>query len=146
MTGASPGPFFDSPDSTRPLHPWPMGRRDEESPVSTAGEKAYFSPYSSNYTSPVSAVDQVQVIGREWPTDRKGSPAQTSREWPMDRKGSFGDHRAANLRSRSREKKPENEGDRIEMQNVAPVLLHPGHGRGGSLGLTEEDARRGNAV
>jgi hypothetical protein len=48
-------------------------------------------------------------------------------------------------RSRSREKK-EVVGDQFEMQNVAPVLMHPGHGRGCSLGLTEEDAKRGAAM
>jgi hypothetical protein len=129
-------PVFDSPQSQRPLFPdrsWGAGIRDTESPQSNPGEKAYFSPYSSHYSSPVSASEQIQVVGREWPIDRKGSVG-----------GGTGLGRVP-ARSRSREKK-EREGDRIEMQNVAPVLLHPGHGRGGSLGLTADDAKNGDAL
>lgn len=48
-------PFFDSPASQRPFAkaPWGGGDNYEVSPV----EKVYFSPYASQYTSPVSAVD-----------------------------------------------------------------------------------------
>ena len=126
--------FHDSPASQRPLvrgHLWgqPSSAVQEESPASAFGEKAYFSPYSSQYSSPVSAYDQVQPVGREW---------------PMDRKGSIGGTIAGLGRSKSMEKRPieEEEGDRIEMQdvppiqnvtpmqNAAPVLLHPMNGRG----------------
>ena len=99
--------------------------------MSAVGEKAYFSPYSSNYSSPVSASEQAQ--------------AAAAREWPRDRKGSF----TGLGRSRSRDKVEREEGDRIEMQNVPPVLLHPGHGRGAAPylpGLSEEDVRRGNGM
>jgi hypothetical protein len=151
--------YFDSPASTRPLHSWavaPAGALDE-TPIADPGEKAYFSPYTSNYNSPVSATDQTQVYSREWPIDRKGSsyaPSPmsavddiklTNREWPIDRKGSFSkptDPSRYPNRSRSRD----NYGDRIEMQNVAPVLMHPGHGRGDSIALTEDDMRRGDAL
>ncbi|TVY84303.1 hypothetical protein LSUE1_G002728, partial [Lachnellula suecica] len=129
----SAGGFFDSPQSTRPLvssRPWAPGQKEEESPMSAVGEKVYFSPYSSNYSSPVSASEAAQ--------------AQSSQQWPQDRKGSL----TGLGRSRSRD--TEEEGDRIEMQNVAPVLLHPGHGRGGGApylpGLSEEDVKRGNAM
>lgn len=94
------------------------------------GEKVYFSPYSSQYNSPVDANDQFQHIG-------------PGRDWPIDRKGSVGG--SSGVRSRSREKR-EPLGDRIEMQNVAPVLLHPGNGRGRPITLTEEDAKNGHAV
>ncbi|KAH9205784.1 hypothetical protein DL95DRAFT_528666 [Leptodontidium sp. 2 PMI_412] len=124
----SPGGFFDSPQSQRPLvstQPWARGGQDEESPASAMGEKVYFSPYSSQYSSPVDANDQFQNIG-------------SSRDWPIDRKGSSAG--SSGVRSRSREKR-----ETIEMQNVAPVLLHPGHGRGAGP-LTDEDVRRGNAL
>lgn len=138
----SGGHFFDSPLSQRPLvsnMAWgnPV-RREDESPA----EKVYFSPYTSQYNSPVSATDQIQVIGQQWPLDRKGSLGESSR---------FG---AGKLRQRSRSPKREKQEiqDHFELQNVAPVLQHPGHGRHGSntstrsLPLTEEDYRRGNAV
>ena len=158
VTAPSPGGFFDSPMSTRPLvQPWGSRFTEEETPISGPGEKAFFSPYSSIYGSPVSAADHVQVMNREWPMDRKGS---VNKEWPVDRKGSIGhnDIRRELSRSRSKDDKDrkEKEGDRIELQNVAPVhnvaqapvcvLKHPGHGRGASKALTEDDARRGAAM
>lgn len=99
--------------------------------MSAVGEKAYFSPYSSNYSSPVSASDQAQ--------------AAAAREWPKEGKGSF----SGLGRSRGGDEADREEGDRIEMQNVPPVLLHPGHGRGAAPylpGLGEEDMRKGNAM
>jgi hypothetical protein len=147
------GAFYDSPQSQRPLVsnvPWRAGRRDDETPVSAVDEKAYFSPYSSQYGSPVSATDPIQVFGQQWPMDRKVSPGGSS---------AFGSFQG---RSRSTEKR-EPKGDNFELQNVAPVcvLKHPGNGRQGSLGsqgsqrsqrsqysvsLTEEDHRRGSAL
>jgi len=137
--------FHDSPASQRPLvrgHQWgqPGSAVQEESPASAFGEKAYFSPYSSQYSSPVSAHDQMHPLGREW---------------PLDRKGSIGGTIAGLGRSRSTEKRPIDEegGDRIEMQNVAPmqnaapVLLHPGNGRGRPPpNFSAEDSRRGNVI
>lgn len=76
------------------------------------GEKT-FSPYTSNYSSPVSAHDNIQVAGREWPSERPGNFVNV----PTLGMGL--------QRTRSGER----EGDKIEMQNVAPVLLHPGLGR-----------------
>jgi hypothetical protein len=119
-------PFFDSPQSQRPLNrSWGQAL----SPESPPAEKVYFSPYSSNYNSPVSAVE---------------GPSQAA-TWSMDKKVPIGE-----------DQEP---GERIEMVGVgekgkqsiwqappAPVLQTPGHGRGGSLGLTEEDARRGHAL
>jgi hypothetical protein len=131
--------FFDSPDSQRPLNPPWAAKVEDESPVSAFGEKAYFSPYSSQYSSPISATDHLPVA-MEWPIDRKGSlgGGRTSGRSMSGRNGSG----RMQSRSRSREKK----GDQFEMQDVAPVLLHPGHGRAGSVGLTEEDAKRGAAL
>lgn len=147
--GATDGAFFDSPDSQRPLHPWSPRPGDEESPVSTFGEKAYFSPYTSNYSSPVSAHDQIPSIGKEWPVERKTDihgPIDVERDWPIDRKSSVASG-SGRIRSRSREnREKERDGGQFEMQNVAPLLMHPGHGRRGSIGLTEEDAKRGAAL
>jgi hypothetical protein len=141
----SGGVFFDSPLSQRPLvsnMAWgnPV-RREDESPA----EKVYFSPYTSQYNSPVSATDQIQMIGQQWPMDRKGSTGEMSR---------FGSG-TAKVRQRSRSPRREKQENHFELQNVAPVLHHPGHGRQGSnnsnhsarsLGLTEEDHKRGDAV
>lgn len=141
----SAGGFFDSPASTRPLvsqRAWPVPQQQqqqqqddrimyEESPLSAVGEKAYFSPYSSNYSSPVSATDALQ--------------ANVMGNWPQDRKGSLGAGSALG-RNRSIDRvERESEGDRIELRNVAPVLLHPGNGRGQPAGLYSDDARRGGS-
>ena len=114
--------YYDSPQSAfsqKPLFSsasWNKGAVQDDS--SPGGEKV-FSPYTSHYSSPVSATDQVQVVGREW---------------PMDRAGTFGQALGQpTVRSRSREKR--DNVDRIEMQNVAPVLLHPGNGRPGGANV-----------
>ncbi|KAE8451890.1 hypothetical protein EG329_002731 [Mollisiaceae sp. DMI_Dod_QoI] len=176
----SSAPFFDSPQSQRPLFTNAWGQMGtDDSPVSghpglspevgrgdgPGFEKAYFSPYSSTYTSPVSATD--------------GPGAKKGEQWPRDKKV-----------------EPENDGERIEMGAVAnagtgeypfpadrkdpdfgmsggggwtapqaPILSHPGNGRGQVLpghqqqhqqqqqnsqaqarGLTADDARKGNAL
>ncbi|KAL2068250.1 hypothetical protein VTL71DRAFT_16348 [Oculimacula yallundae] len=143
-TGSSPGGFFDSPQSQRPLvsaSPW--ARREDESPASAMAEKVYFSPYSSQYNSPVDANDQIQTIGREWPIDRKGSVGGSSGV------GGF-PSRSRSREKRDRDRDMESIGDRIELQNVAPfqhaapVLLHPGNGRGRALG--DQDVRNGNVI
>lgn len=86
------------------------------------GQEKGFSPYSSHYSSPVSATDQVQVVGREWPMapghERYAMAGATALSKPPSRS-----------RSREKKEKMEVETERIEMQNVAPVLLHPGPGR-----------------
>ncbi|CZT07617.1 hypothetical protein WAI453_005115 [Rhynchosporium graminicola] len=141
--GESPGGFSHTPQSQRPLvsaAPW--ARREDESPASAMGEKVYFSPYTSQYNSPVDVNDQFQTIGREWPVDRKGSVGGST--------GVGGQHSS---RSRSREKRDrdmENIGDRIELQdvapvqNAAPVLLHPGHERGRSS--HDQDVKNSNVI
>lgn len=145
--GASP--FLDSPDSQRPLHAWSARPGQDDSPASGMGEKVYFSPYMSNYSSPVSAHDAIPPLGNgAWPVERKTDIGQgageAGRDWMADRKGSVA---SVEGKVRSREKGGQGwDGEQFEMQDVAPVLMHPGHGRGGSVGLTEEDARRGEAL
>jgi hypothetical protein len=125
----SAGGFYDSPQSQRHLfqgHAWGFpGAGEDESPASAMGEKIHFSPYSSQYSSPVSANEQAQVVSREWPLYRQGSGSGSP---------------SGPARSRG----VETEGDRIEMHNVAPVLLHPRNGRG--VALTSPDPRGGHAI
>lgn len=108
--------FFDSPQSAKPLFndaSWGRGVGDEESPASAyPGQEKGFSPYSSQYSSPVSAHDHIH----------------TAKHWPMANQGGIAALGKPTVRNRSRERK-EFDGDRIEMQSVAPVLLHPGNGR-----------------
>jgi hypothetical protein len=123
--GMSSGPFFDSPASQRPLTQQ-LSWDHSLSPESPQPEKAYFSPYSSNYNSPVSAVEHPSLAGT-WHTDKKVPVAE--------------------------DQEP---GERIEMVGVGkqsewqtpqvPVLNAPRHGRSGSQGMTEEDARKGFAL
>jgi hypothetical protein len=71
MSGGGGQVFHDSPASQRPLvssHPWgPHSAREDESPASAMGDKAYFSPYSSQWSSPVSALDQINVKAQDTP-------------------------------------------------------------------------------
>ncbi|KAH8821720.1 hypothetical protein F5884DRAFT_100479 [Xylogone sp. PMI_703] len=131
----SAGGFFDSPQSQQPLHhgrPWAERHIEDESPASAMGEKAYFSPYTSQYSSPISAQDMVQGM-QDWPIDRKGS---ISGYGDRDRK----------------EPEPEPFGERIELQEVKhasppPVLVQPGPGRTFlRTALGEEDVKRGDAI
>lgn len=153
MGGFDGGPgFHDSPVSQRPLmrsgtngwgEPNSAISNQTETPISATDNKTYFSPYSSQYSSPISALDQTHVQGREWPPMRQGSIGLNGLEERLER-------------SKSTEKRffpdDDDHGDRIELQNVAPVLLHPGHGRNSppgrqSLpGLNEDDVKRGNAI
>ena len=159
MGSTSHHAFFDSSDSQHPIHPWGARPADDESPVArfespvtTFGEKAYFTPYTSNYSSPVMEQDGIPSIGNVWPVERKTdihSPTE-GREWTsLDRKSSVASG-SGKSSSRSRDAKEKvRSGGQFETQNVAPILMHPGHGRGGSttsISLTEEDARRGAAL
>lgn len=118
------GAFFDSPQSQKPFaSAW---GHETDSPESANVEKVYFSPYHSHHTSPVTP-----IVGPSKPT-----------EWPKDKKVPL----------------QEEEGERIEMvgvgpqnpgswqNNPAPLLSHPGNGRGAPTGLTAEDARLGYAL
>ncbi|QSZ30911.1 hypothetical protein DSL72_000469 [Monilinia vaccinii-corymbosi] len=165
MTSGSGG-FFDSPNSQKPLQPNYWGQQQphggnftgpaikspvEDSPINPMGESVHFSPYSSQYSSPATA--STDANGRS----PNGDP------WPMDRKSSFGPGGGSmaeklKARERARRKKEEagmHQRDQIELQNMqsvqgvqnqnpAPVLGHPGYGRGtgGPRGMTSDDAKR----
>jgi hypothetical protein len=107
--------------------PWAMNSIIEvDSPVNVmpCGEKVYFSPYSSQYTSPVSASEALLINTQEWPGDNKSASATSGRKasWTWERDLKIG---------------PENGDDgivreQIELQNVVPqpvLLHHPGNGR-----------------
>ena len=90
-------------------------------------DRAYFSPYSSVFGSPLSP----------------GGPSHAAAPWPRD----------SDQKTPAADEGEE--GERIEMMgvdvggwqgNVAPVLQHPGKGRAALRGLTEEDAKRGYAL
>ncbi|KAK6858523.1 hypothetical protein PG990_014165 [Apiospora arundinis] len=87
-TGAG-GEMFETPVSQRPLRNWdgsPVSQRPlrawDESPISAATEHTYpgryFSPYSSQFTSPVSGVNQPAIVvsagghhhGGGWPVEK----------------------------------------------------------------------------
>jgi hypothetical protein len=111
--GKPPGsPFFDSPQSQRPLRralSW-----DQGSPESQI-EKAYFSPYSSQYTSPVSALEGPSHAG-PWPMDNKGLGLAVEDTHPRD------EIEMSNIDS----KDPRGPG---WQGTPPPVLQHPGNGR-----------------
>lgn len=96
--GSSGGDMFETPVSQRPLRGW------DESPVSAGPDPTldrplprYFSPYSSQYNSPVSATDATtSAAGNQWPTipnqrleqiiqgqsPAHGSPPPAFTQWP----------------------------------------------------------------
>lgn len=177
----SQGPFFDSPQSQKPLFTNAWGQViSDDSPVSAhpglspdthrgGFEPAYFSPYSSTYASPVSATDAPGAKKvDQWPKDKKvepedegeriemgavGAGAEPEHQFPNDKKdpASFG----ISPMARESWTAPQ-----------APILSHPGKGRGQELpsqgspsrqssqsqsqshtgGLTEDDARKGHAL
>ncbi|EFY95098.1 hypothetical protein X797_010358 [Metarhizium robertsii] len=173
--GQAPAPqsfrgYDDTPVSQRPLrgHGWddtPVSRQGsrgwDDSPVNANGEKPlprYFSPYSSQYNSPVSARDGQAM---PWPQGALppnqhagvaagGEASGERRSAVSDDKGkarveAYEMHLVDTSESSSSRSQPPR--DRSE----APVLNHPGYGRDGNvpapqLAVTDHDARRGNVV
>ncbi|KAI1776296.1 hypothetical protein F4818DRAFT_413609 [Hypoxylon cercidicola] len=141
--GGGNGEMFETPVSQKPLRGW------EDSPVSAATQTTfppYFSPYASQYNSPVSAAEGPSHHHMAWPAEKAQnigvavSPdrevAASSPPWD-DRKG---------------KEKVVDAGDGYELQegvnsaggygfpippppplptHQAPVLNHPGYGRHG---------------
>jgi len=168
------GQFFDSPQSQRPLFTNAWGQIIDDSPVSghpgmspdTARgepgghfEKAYFSPYSSTYTSPVSATDGPGIKRGEWPRDKKVEPEDERGE--RIEMGAVPPSGVGEYPFPADNKDPNDFGiTPVVGQGAwtapqAPILSHPGNGRGQGLpgqqaqmrgGLTEDDVRKGNAL
>ncbi len=136
--GGAGGEMFETPISQRPLRGW------EDSPVSAATERSYpqyFSPYTSQYNSPVSAAEAVP-----------GSVA-----WPAEKTRNIGvalspDHEGSTAWGDAKGKERAGaDGDGYELQegihsgggghqypyvpppppHQAPTLNHPGYGRRG---------------
>lgn len=154
----------DTPVSQRPLRGW------DDSPMTASTDRAfprYFSPYSSQYNSPVSAQD---APNRFWPHAAL-SPSQQVHDAGL---ALGGDDAAGQWTSpsSSAEGKGKAREEAYEMHAVEspqsglssgvvvrhgrlpqaqpPVLGHPGFGRRGNgapapRGLTEQDARNGDA-
>lgn len=146
----------ETPISQRPLRNW------DDSPVTINTEKnfpRYFSPYSSQFNSPISATD---VNHMPWPEPVLGSP-RSPREIGM----ALGS--AIDISSGSNERWPSSADDKgkmkdesYEMQYVdsagsgiaanrppihveAPILGHPGYGRNSDSPPRQYDVN-GNAV
>lgn len=152
-TPAGAGEMFETPVSQRPLRGW------DESPISVTTDATYpryFSPYNSQYNSPVSAVEGPKK--HLWPTaDTQNigvalSPDgdQSHHSW-TDRKGK--DKVQESRESYELQEGVNNGGGLNEYvpppPPQAPVLGHPGYGRHGpspQRSLTEEDFRSGRAV
>lgn len=159
----------DTPVSQRPLRGW------DDSPMTASTDRAfprYFSPYSSQYNSPVSAHD---APNRPWPHAALSPlPCQQTHEVGLVLGGDDDDAAAAGQWASPSVSPSEGKGkareEAYEMHAVEspqggpstlpghgrmpqaqpPMLGHPGFGRrGGSLpaprGLTEQDARNGDA-
>lgn len=141
----------DTPVSQRPLRGW------DDSPMTVSTENAYpryFSPYSSQYTSPVSARDSpstrmpltalgiTQDIGVAL---GDGPGAQSTALWSGGRQEAYEMHHVDSAgSSRTRE-------DAGITRVEAPVLCHPGFGRASNsprrqYALSEADVRSGTAI
>lgn len=138
-------PFFDSPQSQRPFaNAW---GHDDISPASATVEKAYFSPFTSQYTSPISAVDG-PTYPQEWPRDSKRVMTPDSQyhvpNWPRDgKRGSL----VVGMHTEGIEMKDvRNQDSKNWPPNPTPLLSHPGPGRVAPGGLSDEDVKKGFAV
>lgn len=161
------GEMFETPTSQRPLRGWdetPVSQRPlrgwDESPVSAATDHAYpqyYSPYSSQYNSPVSAAEVPRQM--PWPIEKAqsiGVALSPDREQSEDH---WGDRKGKDKAAREREEYELQEGVNSgggfghgyvppPPPSKAPVLGHPGYGRSPprSVDLTEDDFASGRAI
>ncbi|KAH6987505.1 hypothetical protein BKA56DRAFT_669150 [Ilyonectria sp. MPI-CAGE-AT-0026] len=151
-----------TPLSQRPLRGW------DDSPMSaTTTEKTYpryFSPYSSQYNSPVSAQDGGPSM--QWPgaTHASHSPsagfalnAELSNRWDPNhadayrRQGSAEAYEMQDVDGSGGASFKDRMQARHEMQQEPPVLAHPGYGRSENspprrYPVAEDDSRVGSAA
>lgn len=158
----------DTPVSQQPLRGWddtPVSQQAargwDDSPMTANSDKPfprYFSPYSSQYNSPVSAQEGQAM---QWPqaalphthhigvaTTAEGSHepwSPASEDKGKSKVEAYEMHHVDKSESSSSRSQPHRE---IE---EPPVLNHPGYGRGGNIPpahyvLNERDARHGNAI
>lgn len=154
------GEMFETPTSQRPLRSW------DESPISAHTDHTYpqypqyYSPYSSQYNSPVSAAEVPRQM--PWPVEKAqsiGVALSPDREQSEDH---WGDRKGKDRATREREEYELQEGVNSggglghgymppPPAPKAPVLGHPGYGRSGrtpprSVDLTEDDFASGRAI
>jgi hypothetical protein len=160
--------MHETPVSQRPLRGW------DDSPMSVQTDHTYpryFSPYSSQYNSPISAVDGPSM---PWPTATSPGVSPISPEkgkvheiglafggnensglW--DLKGSNpdlikGKEKAESYEMHSVDSSDAGGNPRMPAEPEPPAIRHPGYGRAGGsppkryATLTEDDARRGFAL
>lgn len=160
--------YDDTPLSQRPLRGWddtPVSQQPsrnwDDSPMTANSEKPfprYFSPYSSQYNSPVSAQEgqamqwpqaalpQNHQIGVASGGEGSGEPwSAVSDDKGKARVEAYEMHEVDTSESGSSRSHPRRE------QTDTPVLSHPGYGRGrnsppAQYALTEHDARHGHAI
>jgi len=157
--------MFETPLSQKPLRGgW------DDSPMSAHTEQnfpRYFSPYSSQYNSPVSALQGQNMPWPETGTQRRQHEIgvalggdDSSGHWtdPPEAESSKGKQRDLEEAYEMHEVESDrsaggsNGSGKMPMEPEPPVLHHPGYGRQGGRSpprkyeLTEEDARRGFAL
>ena len=157
---AARGLFDDTPMSQKPLRGW------DDSPLSATTEKGfpkYFSPYSSQFSSPVSASESTPQV--PWPPGGSLSPPPQHGQSHGQQTHTIGlalggDDSSLEIPSPAKGKERATDG--FEEEDLygggayggraeAPVLQHPGFGRSSEslprrYRLTAEDARRGDAI
>ncbi|KAF9881196.1 lpxtg-domain-containing protein [Colletotrichum karsti] len=142
----------DTPNSSRPTRGW------DESPLSPQGEKTfprYFSPYSSQYNSPVSGTEAPNM---QWPA--QGASHQNQQQSQQQETGlalggddseqGWDDSNKGKGRSESYElREVDGHWDARQRHPSPPVLQHPAHpmyaehNPAAYHGMTEDDLRRG---
>ncbi|KAI8273902.1 hypothetical protein K4K59_010626 [Colletotrichum sp. SAR11_240] len=139
----------DTPSTTRPHRYW------DESPLSPQGEKnfpRYFSPYSSQYNSPVSGTEAPNM---QWPA-HEAQPQGQQQEIGIalggtdDSQQDWDDSHKGKGRSESYElREVDHQWDARQRHPSPPVLQHPAHpmyaehNPAAYHGMTEDDLRRG---
>ncbi|CAM1508344.1 Fc.00g051920.m01.CDS01 [Cosmosporella sp. VM-42] len=136
-----PGDMRETPVSQRPLRGW------DDSPMSANTEKnfggRYFSPYSSQYNSPVSAQDGPSN-GMAWPDMRGGNHSAglaidpNGHQWPqptnlMDAHIHQGSAEAYEMHEVDSAGSSRSVGKQRMYTADPPMLLHPGYGRNGNV-------------
>ncbi|SPN97655.1 uncharacterized protein DNG_01168 [Cephalotrichum gorgonifer] len=148
--------------SETPLSQRPLRGGWDDSPMSAATEKMsparYFSPYSSQFGSPVSAVDAPSMPWPEVGPSRErsigialGGESPQMPEPPSPAKGKARAFDGVDVYGGSVGPSWGESSRGAPTRGEPPVLGHPGHGRSSSslprrYTLTEEDARNGNAI
>ncbi|UNI18960.1 hypothetical protein JDV02_005189 [Purpureocillium takamizusanense] len=150
----------DTPLSQQPLRGW------DESPMTGNTDKSFprfYSPYSSQFNSPVSAHDNLNPklqmplaalgITEDIGVAVGGRGAEAEGPWvgsPSDPKGK-GPEEAYELKNVDAQDEGGSSGAGRMPQAEPPVLSHPGYGRSSTSSqrphnLTEQDARNGSAI